>query len=73
MSEGMWFDWFTNLGLILQIYAEATLIFPLLVAETFARQHHKMGAGDAEAARSDITESSAQKPKRKCVNGDLIK
>ena len=25
-----------------KIYAEASLVFPLLVAETFARQHFKM-------------------------------
>ncbi len=30
-----------------KVYGEASMIFPLLVAETFAREHFRMDLGDA--------------------------
>lgn len=35
-----------------KIYAEASLVFPLLVAETFARQYHKLDQKEEEATKT---------------------
>lgn len=42
-----------------KVYGEATLLLPLLVAETFARRHHKVDA----AAAADAADAKGEAAK----------
>ncbi len=36
-----------------KVYAEASLVFPLLIAETFARHHHKLDEKEEKRKTAD--------------------
>ena len=43
-----------------KVYAEATLVFPLLVAQTFAKDFHAAGGGSGGKAEADVAEAESK-------------